>query len=112
MAALKQTIAIILLSLLVITSMAYAQHGLEFLVAAHDWVSDVLTQVFSGGTAGDMIRQLIALLAAPLIAGLIPALIYWAVKRSWFPYFMQLVWIVWLVQAAALIVVFQSTGAA
>jgi hypothetical protein len=111
MAMLKQTIALILLSLLVITSMAYAQYGLEFLVTMHDWVAETLTQVFSGGTAGDITRQLLALLAAPLLIGLVPALIYWIIRRSWFPYFMQLVWIVWLLQAAALIVVFQTSGA-
>jgi hypothetical protein len=55
-----------------------------------------------------MTRKLIALLAVPLFIGLIPALVYWIVKRSWFPHFMQLVWIVWLIQAAALIVVFQT----
>jgi hypothetical protein len=108
MAILKHSIAIILLSFFVITTMAYAQHALEFLVAAHDWVADVLTQVFSGGTAGDLTRKLIALLAVPLLIGLIPALIYWIIKRSWFPHFMQLVWVVWLVQVAALIVVFQT----
>jgi hypothetical protein len=110
MAMFKQIIAIFCLSLLVITGMGYAQHVLEFLVAAHDWVAEILTQVFSGGTAGDMTRKLIALLAAPILIGLIPALIYWIVKRSWFPHFMQMVWVVWLVQAAALIVVFQNTS--
>jgi hypothetical protein len=110
MAMLKQTIAIIFLSFLVITTMAYSQHALELLVAAHDWVAEILTQVFSGGTAGEMTRKLLALLAAPILIGLIPAVIYWIVKRSWFPHFMQLVWVVWLVQAAALIVVYQSAG--
>jgi hypothetical protein len=45
MGILKNIIAIIFLSFLVITSMAYAQHALEFLVATHDWVAEVLTQV-------------------------------------------------------------------
>jgi hypothetical protein len=110
MAMLKQIIAILVLSVLIISSMSYTQQALEFLVTAHDWIADVLTQVFSGGTAGEMARKLLALLAVPLIIGLIPALIYWIVKRSWFPHFMSLVWVVWLVQAAALIVVFQNTA--
>jgi len=110
MAMAKQVSAILLLSILLISTMGYAQHALEFLVSIHDWVAELLTQIFSGGTAGEMTRKLIAILAVPVLIGLIPALLYWIVKRSWFPYFMQLVWIVWLVQAAALIVVFQTSS--
>src|SRR3989442_1073125 len=108
MEMLKQIILLLLLSLLVINFMSYTQHGLEFLVTAHDWIADVLTQVFSGGKAGELSRQLITLLAVPVFIGLIPAIIYAIVRRNWFPYFMRLVWIVWLIQATALIVVFQA----
>jgi len=110
MAMLKQIIAILFLSVLVITSMNYAQQAVEFLVMAHDWIAQILTEVFSGGSVGEMTRKLIALLAVPIIMGLIPAFIYWIVKRSWFPHFMQLVWVVWIIQAAALVVVFQNTS--
>ena len=109
MAMVKQISAILILSILMLSSMAYAQQALEMLVSVHDWIAELLTQIFSGGTAGDMTRKLIALLAVPLLIGLIPVLLYWIVKRSWFPYFMQLVWIVWIIQAAALIVVFQTS---
>lgn len=103
----KQTIALIGLSVAVVLSMSYAQHGVNFLVQAYEWVSQLLTDVFSGGQAGNLARGLIALLCIPLLAGLIPTLIYWMVRRHWFPYFMEIVWIVWLVQAGALLALYK-----
>lgn len=104
----KQVVIIIVLSLLVILSMPYAQQGLQYLVAGHDWVNQMLMQVFSGGQAGNLTRELIALLAIPVLVGLIPAIIYWAVKRHWFPYFMEIVWVVWFLQTAALVVLYKA----
>lgn len=104
---LKQIVAIIALSIAIILSMTYAQLALQFLVDAHSWVSQVLTEVFSGGQAGNLARGLIALLTIPVLIGAIPAVLYWFVRRHWFPYFMEIVWIVWLLQAGALIVLFK-----
>lgn len=102
---LKHIIALLVLSIAVTLSMSYAQYGIQFLLDAHDWVSQILTEVFSGGQAGNLFRGLIALLTIPVIVATIPTLAYWALKRNWFPYFLQIVWIVWLIQAGALMVV-------
>jgi hypothetical protein len=107
---LKQIIIIVVLSLLVVVSMPYAQQGLEYLVAGHDWVNQMLMQVFSGGQVGNMLRELIALLAIPLLISLIPVIIYWLIKRKWFPYFMEVLWVVWFLQTAAVIVLYKSPG--
>lgn len=104
----KHVIALILISLLVILAMPYAQVALQALVSMHDWVSDMLTKVFSDGKAGDIIRQLLALLAVPLLVGFVPAFVYWLVKRSWFPYFMEFAWVTWLAQTSALIILYKS----
>ncbi len=107
---LKQIIAIIILSILVIVGIEYAQHGLQLLVSAHDWISDVLKEVFSGGHAGNIARQLIALLIIPLGVALIPAIIYWLAKRSWLPWFMEIVWVIWLVETSALVVLYKAAA--
>ncbi len=107
---LKQIIAIIVLSVAIILSLSYAQQAIQLLVAAHDWISNLLTDVFSGGQAGNLARGLIALLALPVLVGAIPALIYWMIRRHWFPYFMEVVWIVWLVQAGALAVLAKTVS--
>jgi hypothetical protein len=108
---LKHIVAIILFSIVVVLCMPYAQEALQSLVSAHDWVSNVLTQVFSGGTAGNITRGLLALLTAPVMIGLIPAIIYWIARRGWFPWFMQVVWVVWLVQTAALVILYKAPAA-
>jgi len=105
---LKQTIALIALSVGIIFSMSYAQQAVQVLIHAHDWISQLLMDVFSGGQAGNIMRGLIALLSIPLLVGLVPALIYWMIRRHWFPYFMEIVWIVWLVQAGALVMMYNA----
>jgi len=104
----KHLIILILLSVLVVLFMPYAQQGLQAVITAHDWINEMLMQVFSGGQAGNITRQLIALLAIPVIAGLIPALIFWMVKRRWFPYFMDFVWVTWLLQTSALVILYKA----
>ena len=97
----KQIIILLVLSVLLILGMPYVQHGLEWIVAGHNWVSDTLTNVFSGSTAGDLIRKLIALLVIPFVIGLIPVIIYWIIKRSRFPHFMLVVWVIWFFGAGS-----------
>lgn len=104
----KQVIAIILLSIFITLTMMYAQTALLAIVNAHDWIAQTLTDVFSGGTAGNLIRQLLALLAIPVLVALIPAMIYWVAKRNWLPYFMHIVWVTWLAQTAALIIQYKA----
>jgi len=103
----KHLIILVLLSVLVVLGMQYPQIGVKGLLAAHDWVSQLLTQVFSGGQVGNTIRELLALLCIPVVVGLIPSIIYWVVRRHWVPYFMEIVWIVWLVQFGALAIAYK-----
>lgn len=100
----KHIIAILLVSALVVVFMPQAGIVVQALLTAHEWISNLLTDVFSGGQAGNIARGLIALLSVPLLAGLIPALIYWIVRKHWLPCFMEIVWVVWLVQAGALVI--------
>lgn len=104
---LKQIIAIIVLSILTVMAMPYAQHGLQELMTGYEWISNNLMQVFAGSEAGSLIRKLIALLAIPVIVGVIPALIYWIAKRKWFPYFMEFLWVTWLIQTAAIVMLYK-----
>lgn len=104
----KQIVVLIALSAAIVASMSYTQEAVQLLLSAHDWVSQVLTDVFSGGQAGNMARGLIALISIPVIVGLIPAIAYWMLRRHWFPYFMQIVWVVWLVQAGALAMMYKA----
>lgn len=103
----KHLLALIALSIAIILSMAYAQTGLHWLLSGYNWISALLQDVFSAGTAGNLSRDLLALLFVPMVIGLVPAIIFWFVKRRWFPYFMQLVWITWLIQTSALVIMYK-----
>src|SRR5579862_5243293 len=107
---LKQIIALIVFSILIMLSLSYAQHAVQLLINAHDWISQLLTDVFSGGQAGNLARGLIALLSIPVLLGLIPTLLYWIIRRHWFPYFMQVVWVVWLLQVGALLMLSKAVN--
>ncbi len=104
----KQIIAIILFSILLTIGMSYAQQGLQYIVSAHDWISDLLTQVFSGGQAGNIIRSSITILTLPVLIALVPTLIYWIAKRSWFPYFVDVIWVILLIESSALAILYKA----
>jgi len=105
---LKHVIILILLTAGVVFGTAHIQPLIILLVSAHDWVSQLLLQVFAGGEAGNIARQMLALLAIPVIIGLVPACIYWLAKKRMFPYCMHVVWVIWLIQATALIVLYKT----
>jgi hypothetical protein len=104
----KHLIAIVLFSILVILFMPQAQIAIKGLLAAHDWVANVLKDVFSDGPSGNLIRELIASLTVPFVVALLPAAIYWMVKRHWFPYFMPIAWVLWLIQTSALVIEYKA----
>lgn len=108
---LKQSLSIIgliFLSVAIVLAMPYAQQGMQFLLTAHDTISQWLTEIFSGGDTGNLIRLAIALLVIPFVAALVPAVIFWFMKRRWLPGFMTMVWVIWLIQTAALVVIYKA----
>jgi hypothetical protein len=107
---LKQIVALVILSIAISLTMPYTQQAIQLLLHAHNWISQILTDVFAGGQTGKLIKNLIALLSIPMLLGLLFTICYWIVRRHWFPYFMETVWIIWLIQAGALIVIYQSAA--
>lgn len=104
----KQLIALVVLSIIIVFSMSYVHQALQYLLQVHEWVSALLSDIFSPGQSGMLARSLIALLSVPFLVGIIPAVGYWIIKRHWLPYFMEIVWITWLIQAGALVMLYQA----
>lgn len=104
---LKQLIIVILLSLGIVYFMPFAQQGLTYLVQGHDWINEILKQIFSEVKAGNIAREVIALLIIPFAIALIPTLLYWMAKRQAFPYFMAIVWVIWFIQTTAVVVLYK-----
>jgi hypothetical protein len=107
---LKHIVALIVLAVLVILATPQVHTALTALVSAHDWIADTLKAVFSGGRTGNLLRALIASLTIPLLVGFIPAGLYWLARRSFFPYFMTFVWVTWLIQTSALVVLYKAAA--
>jgi len=105
---LKHLVALIALSVGMVLAMSYAQEAVQLLLNAHSWISKILSDVFSGAQAGSIARDLIALLSIPLLVGLIPAIVFWMLRRRWLSCFIDIVWVVWLVQAGALAMTYKA----
>lgn len=105
---LKNIITLLAITLIVIFGAHNLRPFIMALLTVHDWISQALMQVFSGGPVGNIIRQLIALISMPLFIGLIPALPYWLAKRRLFPYFIHTVWGVWLIQISVIIILYHA----
>lgn len=103
---LKNIIIVTILSVLVILFMPWAQKSLLYLVSVHDWINEHLKEIFSVGQAGTIIRQLISLLAVPLLFSLIPILIYWLAKHSWLPWTPHVIWVIWLIETSAIVLLY------
>lgn len=99
----KHFILITVLSIAVVLFMTQAEQSLQVLLAAYTYIAVLLKDVFSGGQMGNLLRELLALLCLPFLACFILSVIYWFIRRNWFPYFMEVVWFIWLLQAGALI---------
>lgn len=104
----KQIAALVIGSLAVTVTMVYDQQAIQYLITAHGWVAQLLEDVFSGGHVGVISRELIALLAVPVCIGVASAALYYVVKRQWFPYFMEVVWIIWLIQVSAIVTTYAN----
>lgn len=91
----KQIVILIFLSFIAIVSMAYLRETLGWLGMLHEWLSGVLSTVFSGSTMGKLVREIIALIVIPLGVALVPAGLYWAALRKQMPYTIHIFIGVW-----------------
>lgn len=99
----KKLIALLGVSFALIFFFPYAEQLISWLLEAYQRVTTLLSEVFAGGQLGNHAREFIAILVIPAIAGLIPIIFYSLWRRQLFPYFMDVVWFVWLIQAGALL---------
>ncbi len=96
---LKQGLIYLGLSLLIIAFATYAKIFLVYVNLFYVYLNNVLLPLFGDGFWGELIRDMLTLVLTPFILAAIPALIYWAIKRKKMPYFIQLIWLFWLILA-------------
>lgn len=97
----KQIVALIVLSLVVLFVNSPLNALLHSLIDFHQWITDSLATIFSTGKTGDIIKALLTLLLVPAVLAGIPALVYWGMKRSAMPYLWPIIWAAWLIQTVA-----------
>lgn len=94
---LKTFLILLVLSVLGIIWLGEINHGLRFLVEAYSYVANTLGLIIKGNHWAHIARQSIALLLIPIIIALIPAFLYWLVKKRHMPYVCEIACAVWLV---------------
>lgn len=93
---LKHVLLLIILSIVAILFIHQLTHFLLYIGYSHTWLSRVFQAILSGFNAGRMVSHILALVIIPFIFALIPAFIYWIIKRGEMPHLMTLVWIIWI----------------
>lgn len=53
---------------------------------------------------GHFIRRIIVVIFLPLLLGLIPAFLYWIVRRQWLYSYMTFVWCIWIILMTLIII--------
>ncbi len=93
----KHAILLVLISTAAIFFKTQVAQGLQGLLYLHNEVARGLGIVFSADNTGRVIQAILALIAIPVIAGVIAALVFRLVKHTTMPHTKATIWIVWTV---------------
>lgn len=93
----KQTIFYLALSIVVVIFSRYFALGIIQIDQVYTWLNLKLSTVFSHSLVGLTVQQIIVLMMLPIVIAGVPALTYKLVKGGTMPYFLNVVWLVWLV---------------
>ncbi|MBU0455361.1 MAG: hypothetical protein ABIH77_02585 [Pseudomonadota bacterium] len=100
---LKQSIALIIASLLVVLSMKYLHQGLEGIAIMHAYMVNGFGKLFAGGASGYLAKNAIVLFVIPFVIAGIVSGIYWLFKKGGMPYVYHVMWALWIVLATVVI---------
>ncbi len=96
---LKQSVIYFVLSLIVIFFAAYAKAFLLYAAILYAFINALFEPVFGTGLIADALSDMLTLVFTPFLLAGIPALIYWLIKRKKMPYFIELIWLFWIIFA-------------
>jgi hypothetical protein len=94
---LKQFSIYFVLSFLIVLFAGYAHLLIIYIDLAYTYINFKLAPLFHHVSSGGQIRNVISLVLLPLILVGIPALIYQLIKKRQMPYFIEIIWLLWLV---------------
>lgn len=94
---LKPGIIYLILSILIVIFAQYAHLIMVYIVMAYTYILLQMTPIFSGTQYGILIRNVVSLVAIPIMIAGVPALIYRAIKGKTMPWFLEITWGLWLI---------------
>ena len=98
----KNIAALIILSLITLFASDLVRSLLHEIIGLHGFFDGLVGQVFSGGTVGNALRQLITIFIFPGLVVGVPAGIYYLMKKRTMPHSLIAFWAAWTVQAVAI----------
>jgi hypothetical protein len=93
----KKSLIYLLLSILVVLFAKYVHLAIVYIDMIYVYIMLQLASIFSINETGLLIRNVLVLALIPTLIAGIPALIYYVIKKQTMPYFMEIVWLLWLI---------------
>lgn len=87
----------LILSIVVVIFSKYVNEAVNFVVYLYDYIDDLLNILFSNSKAGILSRGSFALVICPLLITGVPAIVYYAIKKTKMPYFLEATWLIWMI---------------
>lgn len=100
---LKHGIWMVVASVLAIFLKTQLAKVLHYLLLAHNKVADWLGLVFSHGSIGQLILDVLALMIIPIVIGLLVAIVLMLMKRTAKPQALVATWTAWVVLLVTLL---------
>ena len=97
----KQSTVYFILSLLIVLFSSYIQRFFIYMDLLYVYLNQRLQPLFGSGFMGEAFRDMVTLVIIPFAMAAIPALVYWVFKRKKMPYFIELIWLFWLIIAVS-----------
>jgi hypothetical protein len=93
----KHLLILFAISLLAIIWIKEISYLLNYLMAGYAYLSNALGRIIVGGYLVTILRQAFIFIMIPSLITLIPALIYWLVRRSRMPYLYEMLYTTWFI---------------
>lgn len=95
----KQGAIYLILSIVFVLLAHYINYLIIYIDLAYTYINLQLSFLLKDNIVGTHARNILSLMTLPLILGGIPALIWRAIKGKPMPYFLEIVWLLWLLIA-------------
>ncbi len=93
----KQYLSYFILSVIMVMFASYAHLLIVYIDILYTYINVKLSHLFNPSFTGTMIRNVLILVLLPVAIAGVPALIYRLIKGKMMPYFIETIWLLWLI---------------